>query len=462
MFTAYPALRAKMGNWEYFIIKMQMKKIVEEVGFASQIYENKTLDEAIQRELREGRVKKEIVKYLGHRNDRFFSSIVVAALEGNPKFFPVEITDDPRFEMLKAGSFDDAFGVLTFDGGQRYYALDGQHRLKAIKTLIEQDESGVPSIPEGFLEEEISVIMLVRKEEDQDEFLKQYRRIFSSLNRYAKATNQDTNIIMDEDDSIAILTRRLLVDHSFFKWEGTPEGSPKLKTKGDSMKSGDPQFTTLRTLYKMNETLLLTAARERVGFCSKEDKQFRRPEDELDELFEELKIYWDSLLQEIDILNADPAKMREHTAAPTATDIMDNLLFWPIGQVMFAELVRLLLNRRLPDPDSPEKSVVQECIAPLAQVNWNLHKVPWKGLLIVKEPIRERWNMRNEDRKGAVEVAKRILRVQLGLDDLSEEELGNLKTDWHAMLIPRPSDKEVDADWELASKKIASARGINH
>lgn len=174
----YPALQAKMGIWNYFIVKMRMQDIVKEVGFASEVYNNKTLDDAIQRSLNEGRVKKEIVNYLGRRDDRFFSSIVVAALGGSPKFYPVEITDDPQFAIFKDQGLDSAFGVLTFDGGQQYFALDGQHRLKAIQTLIDQEEAEVPEIPEGFLNEEVSVIMLVRQEESDVAFLRNYRRLF--------------------------------------------------------------------------------------------------------------------------------------------------------------------------------------------------------------------------------------------------------------------------------------------
>lgn len=197
----YPALKAKMGRWEYYVIKMKMKDLVAEVGFGSEIYDDKTLDDAIQRSLSNSPVKNEIVQYLGKR-DRFLSSIVVAVLGGNPTYTPVDITDDSRFALLKPAGIGDSFGVLTFDGSQRYFALDGQHRLKAIKTLLEQNEPGVPEVPEGFRDEEISIIMLVRQEERDTEFLQIYRRIFSSLNRYVKPTDTDTNIIMDENDAI--------------------------------------------------------------------------------------------------------------------------------------------------------------------------------------------------------------------------------------------------------------------
>ena len=454
----YPALKAKMGTWDYYIVKMQMKDIVKEVGFASEIYSNKTLDEAIQRTLNEGRVKKEIVTYLGKRPDRFFSSIVVAALGGNPTYTPVEITDDPKFALLKSPGFDTAFGVLTFDGGQKYFALDGQHRLKAIKTLIEQTESELPQIPENFLNEEVSVIMLVRQEARDAEFMTSYRRIFSSLNRYAKPTDADTNIIMDEDDVIAILTRRLLTEHEFFAWEGKSDTNPKLKTKGKNLKSGEPFFTTLQTLYAMNEKLLTTSVREDQRFASREYKQFRPPEDDLDDLYIELVLYWDALLNEVKILKKDPTKMRAHDAEsgnyenhdrPT-----DNLLFWPIGQEMFADTVRTLLNRRLPPDSQLNLTEIQTCVRVLSQIDWRLHSAPWRGLLIIQDPEKKSWKMRNEDRKRAVTIGMRILRFMIGLDDLPENDLEDLKIDWHAMLLPRPDPKELEVQWAIVSKRL--------
>ena len=445
----YPALKASMGTWEYYIIKMKMKDIVKEVDFASELYNSKTLDEAIQRTLNEGRVKKEIVKYLGLRDDRFFASIVVAALGGNPTFMPVRITDDERFVLFKAAAIDEAFGVLTFDGGQKYYALDGQHRLKAIKTLIEQSEAEIPEVPAGFSEEEVSVIMLVREEADDTQFLRSYRRIFSSLNRYAKPTDTDTNIIMDEDDAIAILTRRLLIEHEFFHWKGGPDVSPKLKTKGKNLRSGDPFFTTLQTLYSMNERLLRTARRERQNFASREYKQFNPGEDELDTLYAELDVYWNAILAELPVLRSDPTKMRAHDPRDADDDdeLQDSLLFWPIGQEVFADVIRVVLNRFLPDPDHPSLEDVSDCVRVLADLSWDLHQPPWRGLILIQDSGTGAWKMRNEERKRAVEIGRRILRVQVGVDDLPNDDLEELKIEWDSMLIPRPDRGEIEELW---------------
>ena len=452
----YPALKARMGTSDYYIIKMKMKDLVKEVDFASRLYDSKTLDEAIQRTLNEGRVKSEIVNYLARRTDRFFSSLVVAALGGNPTFTPVRITDDERFAVLKAGNVDEAFGVLTFNGGQRYYALDGQHRLKSIKTLIEGGSDDVPPLPAGFLEEEVSVIMLVRDEEDDEEFLRSYRRLFSSLNRYAKPTDQDTNIIMDEDDWVAILTRRLLTEHDFFLWKGRALESPKLKTKGKNLRGGDSFFTTLQTLYAMNETLLMTPQRDKQRYGTKPFKFFNPGEPLLDAMFDELVIYWDAMLEEVPLLHEPPAKMRSHDAdEDDSGELSDSVLFWPIGQELFAKVVRSRLNRFLPDCDRPLLAEVRECISVFSKVNWSLHEPPWRGLLLTQDPGTGNWRMRNEDRKQAVDTGEMILRFQVGIDDLSPTALDDLRIHWYAMLLPRPEKAEVDAAWQQIATPLS-------
>ncbi len=232
----YPAIKAYMGDWIYFIVKMRMREVATEVQFGSQVHNDFTLDEAIQRTLNESRVKQELVAYLTGSDDRFFASLVVAAIGGSPKFFPVSITDDPSFKMI-ATTMEDSFGVLRFDGDQNYYALDGQHRLKAIKSLIHPDiEAGDQNPPKNFANEEISVLMVVRPSEARDDdWLISYRRLFSNLNRYAKPTDKDTNIIMDEDDAFAILTRRLISDHYFFQARGRQQDSHRVLTKGKSL-----------------------------------------------------------------------------------------------------------------------------------------------------------------------------------------------------------------------------------
>ena len=184
----YPALRSRMGTWDYYVVKMSTRELSQNVMYASAVHDDRTLDRAIQRELNKSRVKNEIVEYLKRQPHRFFSSIVIAALEGNPKFEPVEVTADPRFTLVHNNRrLNEAFGILQFDGTEKYYALDGQHRLAAIKTLLDRNNPLSDGAPENFEDDELSVIVVVPSEKDSNEvFMQKYRRLFSYLNRYAK------------------------------------------------------------------------------------------------------------------------------------------------------------------------------------------------------------------------------------------------------------------------------------
>ena len=193
-----------------------MSQVANEIKFAHEVSDDKTLDKAIQRSIQLSRAGKQIVNYLVKNEQRFFNSLVVAALDGNPSFNEVKI--DEGFALVK-DMLPDTFGVLTFDDSLKTYALDGQHRLFAIQSLINGTTDSPP--PPGFRDERINVIFVVPSENtSRDDFLKAYRRLFSSLNRHAKPTDLNTNIIMDEDDRFAIVTRRLLSDFDFLAGMG--------------------------------------------------------------------------------------------------------------------------------------------------------------------------------------------------------------------------------------------------
>lgn len=454
----YPAIKAKMGDWTYYIVKMRMGEVAAEVKFGSEVHEDYTLDEAIQRSIQESRVKKEIIAFLTGREDRFFSSLVVAAIGGSPRFHPVSIADDPQFEIFAdEPSIEDSFGMLRFSGDQKYYALDGQHRLKAIKTLLRPEaEAERIEPPPNFENEEISVLMVVRPtEKAEGDWLVSYRRLFSSLNRYAKPTNRDTNIIMDEDDIFAILTRRLIASHDFFKASGKHLDSLKVQTKGAGLKEGTAYFTTIRQLYEMNKTLLTTPVRVNKGWGSGPDAElvhelnrftrFRPPEDYIDNLFAELTLYWNALIEVIPDLKCEPSKAKNHQATGSNGEVADNVLFWPIGQDIMISVARALLDKGLGFPESPRLEQAKDALSPLAKVDWNLHHVPWRGLLLV--PVSGKWSMRNESRKPAMETAKKILRWMTGLYQASVQEEDELKNEWQDRLILPPNENK-DELWE--------------
>ena len=466
MMKLYPALRWQMGSWNNYTVKMSARELSASMKYASEVYEDLTLDRAIQRIMNEGAVRREIAEYLKRQPDRFLSSIVVAAIEGNPSFYPLEIINDSQPAMFHEDAcLNESLGVLKFDGTQKYYVLDGQHRLSAIKALLDRTNPLSDGVPEDFENDEFSVIVIVPSHEDSD-FMQKYRRLFSYLNRYAKPTDQATNITMDEDDTFAILTRRLLTEHDFFKWAGRQSESQRVKTrKGKNLRSTDPYFTSLETLYEMNIELLSSAQRKPNGWgqISAEGadlnsfKRFRPSEDYIDSLYAELAMYWDALLEEIPDFHKDPLLMRIHEMDEREDDAeTDHFLFWPIGQQMFAEIARALLDKHLSSPANPTPDSVSAALNGLGQLEWRLHQAPWRYLLLIQKPRDENpqqnWTMRNEARKEAVRCGRRLQQWIIGVDELDDQGVEDLKTLWGSMLIPAQSAEQQNEMWDRVAR----------
>ena len=464
----YPAIRAQMGDWSYYMVRMKMREIAQEVELAHDIYEDKTLSEAIQRALSRTRAHKQIVGYLARRDDRFFSSIVVAAMGGNPKWnpLPVDATQVPAV-LAESKLLQESFGVLSFDEEPKYYALDGQHRVAAIKLLV---AGGVGRganrlvAPPTFENDLLSVLVISREDHDisDEEWMRRYRRMFSSLNRYAKPTDKDTNIIMDEDDLFAILTRRLITDHEFFRAPGRERESERVQMEGKNLRLRSPHFTSLQTLYEANRILLTTYARQKDGWYSDGtsiDQQVRPDEEFIDECYEELDAYWTAIIKALPVLHSTPVEMRVHNLDGDKK-LPDHLLFWPIGQELFARLARGILDRALPtgyvadsEKDGPiedPKQIAQiaGALELLKGLPWDLHKSPWRHLLLVptNPPADVEWRMRSEDRKVALDVAYRLLHWIAGLGNLSEDEVVSLHADWYKLLLHAPEGGQFDAE----------------
>lgn len=449
----YPAIRAQMGDWKYYIVRMKMREIAHEVQLAHDIYEDNTLSDAVQRSLGDKRVKKEIVGYLARRPDRFFSSIVVAAMEGNPIWHPVEMDESVVPNIFsQTASLSESFGVLCFGDEPKYYALDGQHRVAAIKLLTSGEADFDP--PEQFDEDLLSVIVVLREEHDvpEGEWLRRYRRLFSSLNRYAKPTDRDTNIIMDEDDLFAILTRQLITDHEFFRTPGRERESFRVLTQGKNLRSNSPHFTTLQTLYAVNEILLTTRQREQKGWFSEGqgiDKQIRPEEEDIEACYTELSNYWDAILGIVPNLRMPPQNMKQHSAdEPDSGDVSDHFLFWPIGQELFAKIIRYILDDKFPNGGYGDVGKMQKALNCLLDVPWELHDVPWRHLILVKLSEDSGWRIRNEDRKLAIDIARRILRWAVDIDSLDEDDEKILRGDWREMLYGDFSEEEIDGMWD--------------
>lgn len=244
--TFIPAFKAQVGDWNYYICIMKYAEVARQVAFAYELGGNSDLNTMIQRGISSR--TQEIKNYLLESEHRFLGALIIAAWGGAPTYMDVSM-DDPDGVL---SGIDRQFGVLTFDGTQQYFALDGQHRLRAIKEALKvRPEIG---------QEDICVIMVSHF--DTPEGKVKTRRLFTNINRNAKATTAAENIVLDEDDGSAIVTRRLISEHPLLSKPGvvkvfTRQGEEgELKLAAGNVPQGDKKaFTTLSNLYDIVHTL---------------------------------------------------------------------------------------------------------------------------------------------------------------------------------------------------------------
>ena len=165
---------------------------------------------------------------------------------------------------------------------------------------------------------------------------------------------------------------------------------------------------------------------------------------------------WDTLLSTIPQLKERPEIMRSHDLPdPNPDRHQDHLLFWPVGQELFAAVARALMDQNELDEGADVESMAA-ALSPLAKVNWDMHGVPWCYLLLVPTSDGNSWRIRSEDRKAAVEVAADVLRWITGLADLDEGDTEALRGSWRALLYAE--SKEEDADIEALWNEIVAIR----
>jgi DNA sulfur modification protein DndB len=294
--TFIPAFKAKVGDWDYYICVMKYAEVARQVGFAYELGGNADLNTLIQRGL--SHRTQAIKDYLMKSEHRFLGALLVAAWGGAPQYMSVSM-DDPDGVL---SGIDKQFGVLTFDGTQQYFALDGQHRLKAIKEALKSN----PEIGQ----EDICVIMVSHY--DTEEGKVRTRRLFTNINRNAKATTGAENIVLDEDDGPAIVTRRLITEHPFFSAQGVikvftrqgEEGELKLAS-GNVSQSEKRAFTTIANLYDMVRSLSF-------GLDPAMQKRDARPSDDV------LESAYVTIGQRLDDLLKATGNIRESLLAGTS------------------------------------------------------------------------------------------------------------------------------------------------
>jgi len=408
-----PALRAHMGDWIYYISFMKMKDIAKRISYAEEIHKNTSLKELIQRQL--SNRAKDIKKYLETQPQRFFSAIVIAVYGGSPSWYEIDFTGNSDITTEQIPSYiEGAIGLLTLQGEEKLFAIDGQHRVVGIRKAIQDNED--------LGNEEVSTIFVSHK--NSEEGLERTRRLFTTLNRYAKPVNKYDTIALDEDDTVAIVTRRLIDEYPLFTNQKISSGASKSISVTDEY-----SFTTIVALYDSMDIFL----KDRSASSWKQFKKYRPNSEEIENFYEKAKILWDKMCSQFSPLKEMKNSNVEDKVAIKYRNSQKggNLLFRPIGIQLIISVIRKLVD----SGDSLNNSIKKISNVPMSLLDY-----PWNGLLwdnINKRMLTSSTNRKVGERLVFYSIGGNLSQYKTNSTDLAKEFAGIINKDPKEIKLPK-------------------------
>jgi DNA sulfur modification protein DndB len=301
--------------------------------------------------------------------------------------------------------FEGAFGILQFSGDEKLFAIDGQHRVVGIKKAVAQSQA---------LDEEEVIALFVPHSRDAAG-MERSRRLFTTLNRYAKPVSKMDIIALDEEDIVAIVTRMLVEQYELFK------NFVKIK-KGKALQVRDSDsFTTIETLYEAMDEYL----RDQDPWS---DFKRTRPSDtRIRQYYSKAVTLWSAIQERFPaVRELAGSEKGARVAGQFRGPHGGHLLFRPVGLLLVVEVLRRFLDLGMG---------LSQTLRRIAEVPMDLASEPWTGLLW--NPVARRMVTAPENR----DVAVKILYYAIGgsLQDLgtSAEEV---RREWAGILNRPPSE----------------------
>lgn len=388
-----PALRGRMGDWVYYSALIPMAELSKRVKYAHELRppDERAMSDFIQRALETTIRVRQIAKYL-ETEERFFNSLVLAMYGGHPSWLDISLKE--KSEEARAvseyvrGWGVDSMGFLELTGKEKIFALDGQHRLAGIKEAVRKNEE--------LASELVSIIFVVHENTKAGNI--RARRLFTTLNKTAVKVRKKDIIALDEDDVMAILTRKLVEGHGWFR---VPKIS--LASSTNIPKADSTAFTTIVSLY---DTLKLLFSRG-MGYRN-EILRFNRPSDKQLEAYEDYAMGFFQCLHDSfpEVGDYFDAEIQEIKGNALRDPQGGHLLFRPIGLEIIADNYCTL--RRSKGLNN------WEICRLFAELPVSLSEEPYCGLL---------WNPRKQAIiSKSKTVAKRIVSYMLG-SEVNESSL---------------------------------------
>lgn len=424
------AVPTRMGTTESYITSVSLKWVAANVSMAKDLpifkehISKKTGGIVISEETRKSIQQRDpdfrrqlpMAVYLATRKYHKFGPLILVAYKSwvykkdSDKWGPDGRALEPSLEIKPLDSKSHVLDLAVLDTS--YFALDGQHRLMAIKGLKElidgrleakqqngstvkgnavtreeieeyySKEGGRLGLElkdlDGILNERIGIeiIPAVQQGESYKEAIERLRNIFVDVNENAKKLGKGELVMLDEIDGFRIIARTVLTNHVLFDIGD----SLKVNTKTSNVSETSDYFTTLATLVDVSEKYLA----QRRPFNSWKQKILGNPKlgyirPEADDLEDAEK----KMIRYFDALKTIPSyrDMVQGTAVKElrSRDGRDNILFWPIAQIALAGAIGYLENdkgKSLEDLVSLLTKYEEQ-----DQLRLTNRKAPWFGVL---------------------------------------------------------------------------------
>jgi DNA sulfur modification protein DndB len=233
MKVQFPAMRARLGNREYFATTVALGDIPHFFKFHD--WAQFEPSQRAQRVLNTARVP-EITKYIVDNEDGYIFSSITACYNCPLKFTPSDL--------------DVNMGIIEMNLEEMEFIInDGQHRAAAIAAALTEN----PALKK----ERISVLLF------QMENLERLQQMFTDLNRYAHKTSKSLDILYDHRDHLSALTMEVA--------ENIPAFRGQIDKERISLPASSPKLLTLSALYDANVELLgdVTDRPRSPGFADK-------------------------------------------------------------------------------------------------------------------------------------------------------------------------------------------------
>ena len=406
--TTIAALRGRFGRIDYWLTTMRIGELVTKIQMPIDMegWEELSIEEKFQRDVNIKRVVKEVAPYFARDENRFSGALVLAILNSDNIAFEAigEFPGSPRVPALYQSASRD-IGFLTLNGEEMLVPIDGQHRAKAFKfAMTGTDDNGRPIAGvrsnTALAEDQVAVI-LMRFDAHTS------RLIFNKINRYAKPTAKADNLLTDDDDAVAVITRALLGEDGVIR-------ARLVRLSGNTLPTNAMEFTTLSTFHEIN----LAIVNELPGT----GKPSAMNEAQRELALEEMRKTWDLLLARIDLFASALSDTRSSGDGDRIRIRDEMVLGKPIGQ---RALVRAFLLMRDRCQGVGDSALCER----LNRIDWRMGSLLWENVLVAP-------NGRILSGRTTVNTARLYIAHLCGANLTDQEQEGLLErihgADWEA------------------------------